>query len=45
MVIKTKQENNGQFVNLMTTAKNLAKTDTSEFVEVLREMDLLTYPK
>lgn len=37
MVIKTKQEDNGQFVNLMTTAKNLAKTDTSEFVEVLRD--------
>lgn len=37
MVIKRKQEDNGQFVNLMTTAKNLAKTDTSEFVEVLRD--------
>lgn len=37
MVIKTQQENNGQFVNLMTAAKNLAKTDTSEFVKVLRE--------
>ena len=37
MVIKTKQEDNGQFISLMTAAKNLAKSDTSKFVEDLRD--------
>ena len=36
MVVKTKSNDN-QFVNLITRAKNLAKTDLSEFIEVLRE--------
>lgn len=35
MTIKTKQDNN-QFISLMNTVKNLAKSDTSEFVEDLR---------
>lgn len=37
MVIKTKEEDDNQFINLMNAAKNLAKTDTSEIVEDLRE--------
>lgn len=36
MVIKTKEENNNQIINLMNAAKKLAKTDTSEIVEDLR---------
>ena len=32
MVIKTKEEDDNQFINLMNAAKNLAKTDTSEIV-------------
>ena len=37
MAIKTKQEDNNQFINLMNAAKNLAKSDISEFVEDLRD--------
>lgn len=37
MVIKTKEEDDNQFINLMNAAKKLAKTDTSEIVEDLRE--------
>lgn len=37
MVIKTKDKDNSQFINLMNIAKKLSKTDTSELVEVLRE--------
>lgn len=37
MVIKTKEEDDNQFINLMNAAKNLAKTDTSEIVEDLRK--------
>lgn len=29
----------------MNQTNSLAKKDLSEFIEVLREMDLLTYPK
>lgn len=29
----------------MNQINSLAKKDLSEFIEVLREMDLLTYPK
>ena len=37
MVIKTKEEDDNQFINLMNAAKKLAKTDTSEIVEDLRK--------
>lgn len=37
MVVKTKEENNNQIINLMNAAKNLAKSDTTEFIESLRE--------
>ena len=37
MVIKTKEEDDNQFINLMNAAKNLAKIDTSEIVEDLRK--------